>query len=102
MVKYIRLDELSSSDRSISIIKHLGCLSKDIVDYVKPVARTKPDMLLIPVGTNELPKVVNIMKKVRKCMYVIQESDNTKNIQTGFSSIIQRTDKDFNNEIKVR
>ena len=102
MVKYLRSDELPLSDRSISIIKHLGCSSKVMVGYVKPVARTKPDMLLIPVGTNELLKVVNIMKKVRKCMYVIQESDNTKNIQTGFSSIIQRTDKDFNNEIKVR
>ena len=32
MVKYIRLDELSSSDRSISIIKHLGCLLEDMVD----------------------------------------------------------------------
>ena len=40
------------------------------------------------------------MKKVRKCVEVIQELDNTENIQIGFSSIIQRTDKDFSNEIK--
>ena len=33
-------------------------------------------------------------------MEIIQELDNTENIQIGFSSIIQRTDKDFSNEIK--
>ena len=47
-----------------------------------------------------MTKGVNTMKKVRKCVEVIQELDNTENIQIGFSSIIQRTDKDFSNEIK--
>ena len=40
------------------------------------------------------------MKKVRKCEEVIRKIDNTENIQIGFSSIIQRADKDFGNEIK--
>ena len=40
------------------------------------------------------------MKKVRKCVEVIQELDNTESIQIGFSIIIQRTDKDFSNKIK--
>ena len=35
-------------------------------------------------------------------MEVIQELDNTENIQTGFSSIIQRSDKDFINGIKKK
>ena len=30
----------------------------------------------------------------------IRELDNTENIQIGFSSIIQRSDKEFSNEIK--
>ena len=100
IVKYLRSDELSSSDKSISIMKHPGCSSEDMVDYVKPVARKKPDTLIIHVGTNDLSKGVNTMKKVRKCVKVIRELDNTKNIQIGFSSIIQRTNKDFSNEIK--
>ena len=49
---------------------------------------------------DELTKGVNTMKKVRKCVEVIRELDNTENIQIGFSSIIQRSDKDFSNEIK--
>ena len=81
-------------------MKHPGCSSEDMVDYVKPVARKKPDTLIIHVGTNDLTKGVNTMKKVRKCLKVIRELDNTENIQIGFSSIIERTDKDFSNEIK--
>ena len=72
-----------------------------MVEYVKTLARKKPDTLIIHVGTNDLTKGVNTMNKVRKCVEVIQELDNTENIQIGFSSIIQRTDIDFSNEIKV-
>ena len=92
--------ELSSSDKSISIIRHPGCSSEDMVDYVKPVAGKKPDTLIIHVGMNYLAKGVNTMKKVRKCVEVIQELDNTENIQIGFPSIIQRTNEDFSNKIK--
>ena len=100
IVKYLRSEELSSSDKSISIIRHPGCSSEDMVDYVKPVARKKPDTLINHVVTNDLTKGINAMKKVRKCVEVIRELDNTENIQIGFSCIIQRTDKDFINEIK--
>ena len=81
---------------SISIY---GCSSEDMVDYVKPIARKKPGTLTIYVGTNDLTKGVNTMKKVRKCVQVLRELDNTENIQIGFSSIIQMADKDFSNEI---
>ena len=100
IVKYLRSDELSSNDKSISIIKHSGCSSEDMVDYVKPIATKKPDTLIIHVGTNDSTKGANTMKKVRKGVAVIQEVDNTENIQIGFSSIIQRADKDLSNEIK--
>ena len=56
IVKYLRSDELSSTDKSISIMKYSGCSSEDILDYVKPIARKKPDTLIIHVGTNDLTK----------------------------------------------
>ena len=40
------------------------------------------------------------MNKVRKSVEVIRELDNTENIRIGFSTIIERADKDFSNEIK--
>ena len=64
------------------------------------IARKKLGTLIIHVGTNDLTKGINTMKKVRKCVEVIREIDKTENIQIGFSSIIQRADKDFSNEIK--
>ena len=102
MVKYLRSYELSSSDQSVSIMKHPGCSPEDMVDYEKPVARKKPATLIIHVGTNDLIKGVNTMtmRKVSKCVEIIRELDNTENSQIRFSSIIQRTDKDFSNEIK--
>ena len=98
IVKYLRSDEFSLSDKSISIMKHLGFLD-DMVDYVKPVVRKKPDTLTIHVGKNDLKNGVN-MRKVRNCLAFILNLDKTENFQTGFSSIICRTDKDINNEIK--
>ena len=91
--------------KSVSIMKCPGWSSEDMVDYVKSVARKKPDTLIIhvgpnDVGPNDLTKGVKTMKKIRKCVEAIRELDNTECIQTGFSSIIQRTDKEFSNEIK--
>ena len=40
------------------------------------------------------------MSKVGKIVSVIQEVDSTRNIQLGFSSIFQRTDKDYSKKIK--
>ena len=100
IVKYLRSNELSSSDRSINIMKHPGCSSEDMVDNVKPVAGKKPDTLIIHVGMHDLTKGINTMKKVRKCVEVVRELDKTENTEIGFSSFMQRSDKDFSNEIK--
>ena len=81
IVKYLRSDELSSSDKSINIMKYPGCSLEDMVDHMKPVGRKKPDTLIIYVGTNDLTKGVNTMRKVRKCVEVIQELYNTENTQ---------------------
>ena len=49
---------------------------------------------------NDLNKRVNTTSKVRKIVSAIQEVDSAKNIQLGFSSIVQRADKDYSKEIK--
>ena len=52
-------------------MKHPGCFSEHMVDYVKPVVRKKTDTLVMQVGTNDLTKGVNIVIKVRKFVEVI-------------------------------
>ena len=67
--------------------------------YIKPIARKKPDTILLHVGTNDYTKGINTMKNVRKCVEAIRELDNSENIQIGFSSIMHRSHKDFSKEI---
>ena len=77
-----------------------------MVGYVKPGVREKLDTMIIHVGTNDLTKGVNTMRKVRKCVEVTRGLDttlmveNTEHIEIRFSGIIERTCKDFGNEIK--
>ena len=97
--KFLRFDELSTSERSVTAMKHPGCSTEDMTDYIKPIARKKPDTILLHVGTNDLTKGINTMKNVRKCVEAIRELDNSENIQIGFSSIMHRSDKDFSKEI---
>ena len=100
MVKFLRSDEMSSVNNAVSVMKHPGSTTGDMVDYVRPVTRKKPDVIIMHVGTNDLTKGVNTMSKVRKIVSAIQEVDSTRNIQLGFSSIVQRADKDYSKEIK--
>ena len=80
-------------------MKHPGCSTEDMIDYIKPIARKKPDTILLHVETNGLTKGINTMKNIRKCVEAIRELDNSENIQIGFSSIMNRSDKDFSKEI---
>ena len=95
MVKFLRSDKMSSVNNAVNVMKHVGSTTNDMVDYVRSVTRKKSDVIIMHVGTNDLTKGVNTMSKVRKIVRVIQEVDSTRNIQLGFSSIVQRVDKDY-------
>ena len=74
-------------------------MTDDMLDYVRPVTRKKPDVIIMHVGTNDFTKGVKTMSKVRKIAIAIREVDSTRNIQLGFFSIAQRADKDYSKEI---
>ena len=100
MVKYLRSDELSSNDTFVQIKKHSGYNTADMLDFVKPVIRRKPDLVLFHSGTNDLTDELNTMKKVKKLVKVVRELDSEQTIQLGFSSIIVREDQNYSTEIK--
>ena len=54
MVKYLRLEDLSSKKKNVEVITHPGSTTEDILDYIKPVVRKKPDTLIFHTGTNDL------------------------------------------------
>ena len=59
-----------------------------MLDYIKPIARRKPDTFITHTGTNDLTNGVDAMKKVRKLVKVVCEIDESEKIKIGFSSVI--------------
>ena len=98
MTKFVRREELSSKQNNVKVLTHPRSTTADMVDYIKPVIRRKPDSLVINTGTNDLTNDVNTLKYVRKLVEVIREIDVDKEIKIGFSSIISRTDKNLEQE----
>ena len=89
MIKHVNGREVSR-DNSVKIRCHPGATTDDIIDYVRPTFRKKPDMIIIHTGTNDIQNKVNTLQKVRKVITTIKEIDVNKEIQIAFSSVIQR------------
>ena len=47
-------EEGMQKDHNVRIKPHSGATTRDIVDYLKPVIRKKPDCIIIHAGTNDL------------------------------------------------
>ena len=82
----------------IKVITHPGFTSADMLDYIKPIPRRKPDTLIIHTGTNDLTNGVNTIKKVRKLVEIVREIDESEKSKIGFSSVIYRKDEDLEDE----
>ena len=95
MIKHVNGREVFRDD-SAKIRCHPGATTYDIIDYVRPTAGKKPDMIIIHAGTNDIQNKVNTLQKDRKVITIIKEID----IQIAFSSVIHRDDQDFEEEIK--
>ena len=62
-----------SRDNSVKIRCHSA--TTNTIDYVRPTARKKPDMIIIHTGTNDIQNKVNTLQKVRKVITTIKEID---------------------------
>ena len=60
-------------DNSVKIRYHPGATTDDIIDYVRPTARKKPDAIIIHTGTNDIQNKVNTLQKVRKAITTIKK-----------------------------
>ena len=98
-IKHVNGPEVSR-DNSVKIRCYLGATIDDIIDYVRPTARKKPDMIIIHTGTNDIQNKVNTLQEVRKVITTIKEFDVNNKIPIAFSIVIPRDDQDFEEEIK--
>ena len=79
---------------------HPGATTIDICNYIKPELRQKPDIVIVHCGTNDIPNNINTVKKIKKLVKEIEENNLEKILQVAISSIIQRYDQDYNEEIQ--
>ena len=84
--------------------KKLAVLCKqttiDIWDYIKPELRQYPDYVIVRCGANDIPNIINTVKKSRKLVKGIKENNHENILQVLISSIIKWYDQDYNEEIQ--
>ena len=97
LIKYLRCDNLSSKNNDVNT--HPESTTVDMLDYIKPTVRRKPDVLVIHTGTNDLTNGVNTMKEVRQLVKCVKELDKEEEVKIGFSSVINRSDRNLEKEI---
>lgn len=81
----------------VKVIANSGSTTDDLLDYIKPIARKQPDILIIHTGTNDLINGVTTKKEVRKLVRYIRDIDEKEEIKIG---IVSRYDR--NPKMKIR
>ena len=100
MVKHITGSGISENDQ-VQVKTYPGATTDDIIDYIKPTIRQKPEIVIIHSGTNDLTKDVNTMSSVRKVLAAVKEIGTKGNIKLGFSGIVARGDKNKEEDFAI-
>ena len=98
MIKYVNGREVSRNN-PVKARTHAGATTDDFVDYVRSTVRKKPNLIIIHIETNDIQNNVNTLQKIRKVISSIKEYDIDDNIKIALSSIIHRSDHDFEDKI---
>ena len=80
-----------SKDQTVKIRPHLGVPTVDMIDYIKPELRHKPDIVILHCGTNDIRNDVNAIKKIEKLVKEIEENDGSTDIV--ISGLIKQFDR---------
>ena len=77
----------------------------DVLDYVRPTARQKPDMIIIHTGTNDIQKKVNTLQKIAKITTALKKSMLTMKCkllsQVSFTGMIKTSRKKLNKSTEI-
>ena len=76
---------------NVKVKPYGGATSEDLIDFIKPTIRKKPDDVIIHIGTNDLTNNSDTIKNLEQVIqYISHESPDTN---TTLSSITTRDDK---------
>ena len=102
MMKHVNGSEVSRDD-SVKNRCHPGATTDDIIDYVRPTARKKPDMIIFHTGNNGVRNKVNTLQKVKEVITTIEEIDVNNKIQifqVSLTSMIKTSKKKLKKSTK--
>ena len=99
MIRHVNARDISRS-HTVKVRPNPGASTHDFLDYVKTAMRKKPKALVIHTGTNDIQQEINTMKMVKKLVKVIKEKNSEKESEIIFSTLIQREDHDFRDQIE--
>ena len=97
MIKYVNWGEVCGHYLA-KLRSHPEATRDDFIDYVRSTARKNPNLIIINTGTN-VENNVNTLQKIRRVISTIKEYDTDDNIEIALSSIIHRSDHDFEDKI---
>ena len=98
MIKYVNGREISLNN-PVKVRSHPGATTDEFIDYVRPAVRKKANLIIIHTGTNDIQSNVNNFQKIRKAICSIKDYDTDDNNKISLSSIIHRSDHDFEDAI---
>ena len=98
IIKNVNIRDVSRDD-SGKIRPHPGASTEDLIHHIKPAIYKNPDIMVIHTGTNDLQDNCNIVKKAKKLVSAVKETDKDSSVKIAFSSIINREDEDFKDKI---
>ena len=87
MVKYLKPNDLANGETFAKVSTQWGETTEHILDYIKPLVRKKPDIVIICTCISDLTNSVKTINKVKRLVQYMRKNDKDKNIQIGFSSI---------------
>ena len=82
---------LTKKNHIVKVRPHPGATTEDLVDHIKPVARRKPNMVILHIGTNDLTNGVNTQGKLQEVMDILRSESKDTDIVV--SSVVTRKDK---------
>ena len=89
------MDEGLRKDHNVQVKRHPGATSRDIMDYVRPIIRKKPDCIIIHAGTNDLTSRDKIDMLNNYSEIIEQAKNDSPGTSIVLSTIVTRKDKQF-------
>ena len=87
-----------SRDHTVKIWPHQGATTVDMIDYVKPELRHKPDIIILHSGTNDIINDVKTVEKMKKLVEEIEKNNGSTEIV--ISGLIKRFDRNAIDDIE--